>query len=203
MQNGIWRAAVPLEFTCGCIESDAGTEGYIVLGTRGDAVNVMELAAREGRLDVARALVAAACGQGAAITAYATSGSLVEQAFRALGADVPLRERGSTCIMVHILDTESTGRKVWNDVPELRDVEVRVWTPQREGIVHAPARAVRSLTLELKESMLSRLLMRRLDVACAVREERVTIHGDRPGDVESLARALKPCAWITQRLDYL
>jgi hypothetical protein len=107
------------------------------------------------------------------------------------------------CIMVHVLDIEATGRKVWADVSQLRDVDVRIWTPQREGILHRGTGSTRAVTIELKEHMLSRLLMRRLDLAAAVAEERVTLHGDRRGDLQALAAALAPCPWVYHHLDYL
>lgn len=203
MEDGIWRAAILHDFYYASVEQDGEAVGYLVLGKRGGATYVMELAVREGKLDAARALVGSALDRGDPVVASASPGSLVEQVFRSLGAPVPSRAQSSTCIMVRVLDIESTGRKVWVDVPQLSGVQVRVWTPEREGVLHAPAAAARVLTLELKEHMLSRLLMRRLDVACAVREERMTVHGERPGDVQALAEALRPCPWVTQRFDYL
>jgi hypothetical protein len=124
-------------------------------------------------------------------------------ALRELGAPDSPRERAAMMIMVHVIDVESAGRKVWRDVPPLADVEVRVWTPLREGVIHACDCPQRTLTLELKEHMLSRLLMRRLDVASAVAEERITLCGAEPGDAEALADALRPCPWVYHQIDYL
>jgi len=201
--NVLWRSAIVYEFSYGVVERDGAPAGYIVVGRRGEAGQIMEMAVRGGSVDLAARLLDAARGRGAAVQARVTPGTVVEAAFRRLEARPPARESGATCIMVCVLDVESTGAKVWGDAPELRNVEVRVWTPLREGVIHRAEAAARTVTIELKEHMLSRLLMRRLDVRAAVQEERMTLHGDEPGDLEALARALKPCRWMYHQFDYL
>lgn len=198
-----WTGAMRQEFSY-CVAEEGGRPvGYMVLGFRKEAFQVMELAVLGGSVEWARRLLVAARGRGAPVRCYATHGCLLDLALRRLGATPPPRENAALMLMVHILDIASTGRKVWRDVPALRDVEVRVWTPEREGIIHAAATPKRTLTLEMKEHTLARLLMRRLDVARAVAEERITLHGDEPGDVEALTDALDPCPWMYHPIDYL
>ena len=197
-----WQEAMRHELSYCAAEDGGQPVGYAVLGRRDDAQQVMELAVRDGSPEHAARLLAAARGLGEPVSVRATTGSMLEALLRRMGLADPPREH-AMMIMIHVVDPESTGRKVWRRVPALADVEVRVWTPEREGAIHAPAAPTRTLTLELKEHMLSRLLVRRLDVAAAVAEERITVCGARPGDAEALAQALAPCPWVYHQIDYL
>lgn len=198
-----WQEAMRQEFSFCMAEENGRPVGYMVLGLRNEALQVMELAVLGGSVEWARRLLAAARGRGAPVRCYATHGCLLALALRRIGANPPPRERGAMILMVHVLDVASTARKVWRAVPALRDVEVRVWTPERDGVLHAASNPRRVLTLEMKEHTLARLLMRRLDVARAVAEERITLHGDEPGDPEAVSNALDPCPWMYHPIDYL
>ena len=205
--KGIWNTAIRTEMAYCILEERGEPTGYLVAGQRdksGDdsSWTVMELAVRGGSVERAKRLLDAARGRGEPLRCRVSAAAPIAAAVLELGAALPPRERASM-IMVHVLDIESTARKVWRHVPELRDIEVRVWTPLREGILHRPERVSRTVTLELKEHMLSRLLMRRLDVATAVAEERITLCGALPGDPEAIARALPPCPWVYHQIDYL
>jgi len=198
-----WQEAMRHEFSYCMAEDNGQPSGYLVLGQREERVQVMELAVLGGSADCAARLISAARRRGAPVRCLASHASPMAGALRKLGAPFPPRENGAMMLMVHVLDVESTGRKVWRDVPALRDVEVRLWTPEREGVIHAPPSPKRTLTIELKEHLLSRLLMRRLDVASAVAAELITIHGGQPADTALLAEALAPCPWVYHPIDYL
>ena len=205
--QGIWDTAIRTDLTFAVLEEAGQPAGYAIMGQRDPswddpAVSLMELAVRDASVERMARLLGAARARGRPLRCRVSTAAPLAQTIRELGVELPPRER-SSMIMVHVLDIESAGRKVWRDVPELRDVEVRVWTPAREGVLHAPACPIRSVTLELKEPMLSRLLCRRLDVAPAVAEERMTLCGGRPGDAQALARALPPCPWVYHQIDYL
>jgi len=205
--KGIWDTAIRTYLAFAVLEEAGGPAAYAIIGQRDPswndpALSLMEIAARGASVERMARLLDAARARGRPLRCRVSTAAPLAQAIRQLGVGLPPRER-SSMIMVHVLDIASAGRKVWRDVPELRDVEVRVWTPAREGVLHAAASAARSVTLELKEPMLSRLLMRRLDVAIALAEERMTLCGGRPGDAEALARALPPCPWVYHQIDYL
>ena len=202
IRSETWREAMRHDFRYCVAEEHGQPVGYLVLGQRDDAQHVMELAVRDGSAARVRRLLAAARALGQPVHCRVSPATPMEDAVRELGAPCPPREH-AMMIMIHVLDVESAARKVWRDVPALGDAEVRVWTPLREGILHRPERPARTLTLELKEHMLSRLLMRRLNVAAAVAEERITLCGARPGDAEALAEALAPCPWVYHQIDYL
>jgi len=198
-----WQEAMRHEFSYCVAEEKGEAAGYMVVGSRGGRSQVMEVAAAGGSAAVLERLLRAARGRGQPVRCYASRGSPVVAALRELGAEFPAREHGAMMLMVHIIDIESTGRKVWRDVPRLRDVEVRVWTPEREGVIHQPRSRSRTLGVELKEHMLPRLLLRRLDARAAVAEERITLWGETSGDADSLAEALAPSPWVYHPIDYL
>lgn len=206
IEQGIWTTAIRTTMACWVAEEGGRPQGYAIAGQReaswdDPAWDVMEIAARGGSPATLGALLDAVRGQGQPVRCRVSTAAPIA-AVPAVRAALGPRERASM-IMVHVLDIESTGRKVWRPVPELADVEVRAWTPRREGVVHRAPSPARTVTLELKEPMLSRLLMRRLDVAAAVREERITLDGARPGDAEAIAQALPPCPWVYHHIDYL
>lgn len=205
--RGIWKGAIRTHMAYAVLEEAGQPTGYLVLGQRQASPSdgprqVMELAVADGSVDRARRLLLAACGRGAPVHYRLTAPSPLAPVLDDLGVAWPPRQ-GASMIMAHVLDIESAARKVWRPVPALHDVEVRVWTPLREGVLHQPDRPARTLTIELKEPMLSRLLLRRLDLAAAVAEERITLCGARPGDPDALARALPPCPWVYHQIDYL
>ena len=204
--HGIWSTAIHSSMAYWVLEHEGQATGYLIAGLRDPSWNdpawdVMEIAARGRSPDALGALLDAVRSQGQPVRCRVSTASPLAT-LADIRSALPPRER-SSMIMAHVLGIESTGRKVWRDVPELRDVEVRAWTPLREGLVHRAPSPARTLTLELKEPMLSRLLMRRLDVAAAVAEERITLHGAQPGDADALAQALPPCPWVYHQIDYL
>lgn len=198
----LWQESIRHEFAFAMLEDQGEPVGYMVVGKRKDAFQVMDIAVREGSVERLKRLLAATQAVSATVGCRATDCSPLAAACRQLGAPCPPRE-GAMMIMAHILDIEATAAKVWHDVPALRDVEVRVWTPEREGVIHQANNPARTLTLELKEHMLSRLLLRRLDLAVAVAEDRITLRHAEAGDAQALAQALPPCPWVYHQIDYL
>jgi hypothetical protein len=82
-------------------------------------------------------------------------------------------------------------------------IEVTVWTPERQAVLNPSPAGKRRTRLEMKEPDLARLLLCRMDVLGAVREERVTVVGARPGDLEALAQAFPFSPWDYHALDYI
>jgi GNAT superfamily N-acetyltransferase len=75
-----------------------------------------------------------------------------------------------------------------------------VWTPERT-LRLGPGEV--SLRLEMKEDDLHRLLLRRLDLEAAVREQRVTVREGNRKKVLRLARVLTSVPWVYHHLDYV
>jgi GNAT superfamily N-acetyltransferase len=75
-----------------------------------------------------------------------------------------------------------------------------VWTPERT-LRFGPGEV--SLQLEMKESDLHRLLLRRLDLESAVHEQRVTVRLGGWDSIRRVASVLSPVPWVYHHLDYV
>ncbi len=187
------------------VESDGQLAGYLIAGAYRGMYKVMETVSENWDGDILEFLFAAFRTNGKNLYADVTPGSAIEGAVIASGGTTKVRNESATAIMVHIYDIASTGKKVWNSVPELENVTVKVWTPQREGVIHAAAdnASGREIVLEMKEHALSRLLMRRLSLKSAIAEERITATGVLPGDLDYLTSSLTPCLWQYHYIDHI
>ncbi len=77
---------------------------------------------------------------------------------------------------------------------------LEIWTPERTlGL--GPDRP--RLHLEMKEELLHRLLLRRLDLEAAVREQVVTVREGGREQVRAVAKVLAPVPWVYHHLDYI
>ena len=82
-------------------------------------------------------------------------------------------------------------------------ITVEVWTPARSLTLRQEDQGAPTLSLEMKEETLHRLLLARVDLQAAVREQRVTV---RAGDWDLLSRVaaiLQPVPWVYHHLDYI
>ena len=179
---------------------DAITD-YCVLAGAGDYLKIMDFTATTSL--VAQELLSGALALTPALALDASPGTLLEAAALSLGATTNSRDLSVTFMMAGILDVESAGAKVWRSVPALDNVEVRVWTAERDGVIHWVKSPERTITLEMKEPTLSAMLCRRLSVKTAIEEERITVVGHREGDIDALNEALRPCAWHYDFIDHL
>jgi GNAT superfamily N-acetyltransferase len=201
-------------------------------GERGRA-NVLELATRDGEVGSAVTLLrhAAHCARekGASLTVQKSDESVYADALRQAGfGQVPRAER-SMMTMARVFDPQALAERVLSagdrsprpshPLPEgagarrrrarvrgsgvTLPIEVTVWTPERQAVLNPSPAGKRRTRLEMKEPDLARLLLCRMDVLGAVREERVTVVGARPGDLEALAQAFPFSPWDYHALDYI
>ncbi len=178
--------------------------GYAIVqqNRRGDALE--ELAVSDGRVDLAARLIAAARSACGSLAVSTTGDALLARACQGFNLPTPGRWKNANAVVVKPLDVPANYGKIDTPPPALAAAALRVWTPEREAVLYAPpGGAARDLTLELKEDMLARLLVRRMDLECALREERATLKGALPGDAAALAGALRPAPWVFQPIDGL
>lgn len=91
----------------------------------------------------------------------------------------------------------------WTAAADPPDVTLEVWTPAQSTLLRQGPDGAPVVRLEMKEATLHRLLLARVDLAAAVREERVTV---RDGDwtlVERIGEVLRPAPWVYHHLDYI
>ncbi len=215
---GYWEEALrsvifceaPGDFRFLYVEDGGRLLGYaLCLEGRGEraGMKVLELSTRDGEAEAAvvllRQLAHRARKRGLALALRKSDESVYAEALRRAGfVQVPRSER-SMMTMAHVFDAQALAQRVLAQSTVELPAEVTVWTPEREAVLNPSPGGGRRITLEMKEPDLARLLMCRLDLLCAVREERVTVAGARPGDVEVLAEALPFSPWDYHELDYI
>lgn len=99
----------------------------------------------------------------------------------------------------HALAPEAICAQRWAAASSPPVVALDVWTPARSLRLRHSAGP--RLVLEMKEETLERLLFARLDLAAAVREQRVTV---RDGDwalIRPVGEVLAPAPWVYHHLD--
>lgn len=177
--------------------------GYAFFPDGGAAINVQELAVRDASPTVAAGLLEALRSLGRPVSLPASRGTMLWRILNERSISSSVQVERTRPVIVHILNIESTADRVWNCVSRLEDVTVRARTHAREGIIHRGPDSSRDITLDLHEQTLSRLLMRRIDVAQAVAEERIAVTGADQADIDALAAALPPCPWVYHGIDGL
>ena len=113
--------------------------------------------------------------------------------------------------MARVLRPGSLFRRIVAGDEALRDVEILAATPHRDVVLQRPRRRrasagsveSRSITLEMKEDGLARLLLCRLDLAAALREERVTVFPREADLIAALCRIFRPAPWVYLQTDYV
>ena len=107
-------------------------------------------------------------------------------------------------IMARVLDPEALARRVWDPCVSLPGLEARVWSPEREACIYSgPGKTKRTVVLEMKDELIARLLLSRLDVAQAHAHELITVTGARPKEIAGIADALPFSAWRHHDIDYI
>jgi GNAT superfamily N-acetyltransferase len=207
---GYWRRAlasqifveIPYEMFDLILARDGGQlAAYAIAGTRDKETVVLEAAARD-------AAAAAPLWEGAAALAALREShrisipgpdfgtplhdSLLRAGFRAQPRDDVLSG--------HVVAPESVYAASLRAAGSENQLAFEVWTPEQTVRLGS---GEPSLRLEMKEEDLHRLLLRRLDLDSAIREQRITV---RTGDWDSIRRVastLTPAPWVYHHLDYI
>jgi len=120
------------------------------------------------------------------------------------GATAPPRAESSEMIMARPFDPARLGGAVWDPEVEVPETEVWVWSPLREACIYTGPGAIRRrILLEMKDDILARLLLSRLDLEQACRQELVTTVGATDKDLSRITEALPFCPWVHQGIDYI
>ena len=175
-------------------------------GERGGA-SVLELATRDGQAEPAVVLLRHAAHRaeekGLTLTIRKPDRSVYAAALRQAGYVPAPRAERSMMTMARIFDPAALAQRVLAQTGLSLPVEVAVWTPERQAVLNPGDGSGRRLTLEMKECDLARLLLCRMDLLRAVTEERVTVVGTGPGDLEAVAEVFAFSSWDYHALDYI
>jgi len=184
--------------------------GYMIVGHRKDMghMQVLELATEGGAKPPAHRLVEAACAvasqAGCRLSVRCRERGPFADVYRAAGFRPAPRERACMMIMAYPLDIDALARKVFSPQRGLENVQIRLWSPSHSGILQPAAKTPRrTIVLEMKDDMLTRLLLSRLDLRHAVQMELVTAHGASEEDIDLIARGVPFCEWEHHGIDYI
>jgi GNAT superfamily N-acetyltransferase len=207
---GYWRRAlasqifveIPYEAFDLILARDTGRlSAYAIAGTREQETVVLEAAARDGAAAAPLWEAVAALAGSRNSRQISISGpdfgtplhdSLLRAGFTAQPRDDVLAGQIVAPESVYAASLRVAGG---GDQPTFE-----VWTPERTLRLGSGETGLR---LEMKEGDLHRLLLRRLDLDSAIRQQRVTV---RTGDWDSIrrvARVLAPTPWVYHHLDYI
>ncbi len=221
-QPGYWEYAfssayfdmIPQEFVLLSLERGGSLQGYALItrewpGNRvHECAHLLDMATADGAAEPAYSLlreaITVAAEWGMDLRAFSTDHSPYAAVLSDLGFHPLSRAESSLMTMAHVIDPASFGPKVWQENEDTEALEVAVWTPQREAVLHPATRTpARKVLLEMKEDALTRLLFARLDLQAAVEQELVTVAGGAERDVAAIARALPLAPWAYHHLDYI
>ena len=158
-------------------------------------------------LEVLQAVAAFAAGQGWEVTAMLGPFHPLERQFWKVGFRPKSRDEGSRMILSRPIRPERTFARIWDtygDGPLPEDLEVRAWTPGREFVLKKARVRKRTVTLGMKDDILARLLMCRLDLKAAVEQELMTVYGDVGEEVLSrICSGVPFVRWVHHPTDYI
>ncbi len=207
--NSIQYAELKSDFYFALAEDDDGLAGYALLArwVKGENLQIAEMATRGGDQAIAHGLLMAAATQaaelGTSLTISGPDDGLYCGLARSLSFSGRTRAEGSMFIMAHLLDAPDLAQKTLRQMPELAGMRIEAFTPEADYLLQDPPASAKTITLEMKEDHLTRLLLCQLDLQSAIREHRVTAYGAGDGDIAALARAFPYCHWEYHPLDYI
>ncbi|HCA47202.1 MAG TPA: hypothetical protein DEP45_07515 [Armatimonadetes bacterium] len=211
---GYWEMAlsdmiftvIPQEVLFARYPAEGELQAYCIATIRTGAraseqISIMELAAtsEDAVREVLRATGAEAAARGWSVAAICSVDSPWRVAMRELGFEEGLRH---TMIMGQPIAPARLFAKVCADQGAITELKINVWSPGYEDTIWEGPEAKREVTIEGKELLLNRMLMRRLDVATAVAGDLLTIAGERADDRERLAAALPYVPWEHHWIDW-
>ena len=183
------------------------SKGYLVSAEwRDKRLHILEMATEGGNEEYGKRLLKAAgnlaAGRKGEVVLITSDATPYRNALREAGF---LERPRSMVTLGFLVNKQKTVEKVWQDNKSLDNIEVRVWTPREELLLHASKSKEpdRVITLEMKDETLTRLLLSRIDVLSAIKEERITLHSGSEVLVKEIAKALPFAKWTYQEIDFL
>lgn len=186
--------------------ADGELEAYCIAtvrtGERADEqVSIMEVAgvSDEAVREVLQAICAEGARRGQPVTTIASVDSPWRMLMREMGFEEGLRH---TMIMGQPIAPGRLFEKVCADFDPVSELKINIWSPRYEDTIWEGEDATREITVEGRDLLLNRMLMRRVDVAAAVASDLLTIAGERADDRERLAAALPYAPWEYHKIDW-
>ena len=116
-------------------------------------------------------------------------------------------ERSEPHIMARVIRPHRLFIRLADSNPDVADfrstVNLICSTPHRTIDLQTPPQPEHTINLEMKEHMLARLLLCRLDLRSAIENELVRCRGDKGTLIDTLAEICRPAPWIQWFTDYV
>lgn len=204
--NDMIFTVIPQDVIFARYPADGDLEAYCIATARTgeratEQVSIMELAGtnEDAVREALRGIGSQAVERGWPVQTIACVDSPWRMLMREMGFEEGLR---TTMIMGRPIAPARLFEKVCEDFDAVADLKIDVWAPGYEHTIWEGPEAKREITVEGRELLLNRMLMRRLDVASAVASDLLTIKGERPGDRDRLAAALPYVPWEYHKIDW-
>ncbi len=186
------------------LKEEGKYSGFLILETGENSGNILECAAAGALQNRLKKLFYAALSAGLPLVFHVNAESPLKKLLDAENIQPEPRESGSgNPVTAFVLDLENTGKRIINPLPGQENLDVKIWTPESDGFIHRGKSAKETVTLEMKQHTLVKLLTRRIDLPTAITEERITVSGANPETVQLLAEAFKPAPWCYFEIDGL
>lgn len=114
-----------------------------------------------------------------------------------------LSEPRGTIIMGQVIDVPSFFEKHWHERFGLYNTALEVTTPKDDYVLIDPETRQSTLTLEMKEEMLHRWLLGRLDLRARLAEGSVTAYGTNSAVIEQVCDAIPFSPWAYHFIDWI
>ncbi len=166
-----------------------------------EQVSIMEIAGTSD--DAVREVLRGVCAEGAARNWPVSTIACVDSPWRMLMREIGFEEGlRHTMIMGRPIAPARLFAKVCADLDAVAELKINVWSPSYDHTIWEGPEAKREITIEGKELLLNRMLMRRVDVASALASDLLTIANEEPGDRDRLAAALPYVPWEYHWIDW-
>ena len=201
-------AEFPTDFSFVHIIQSDELLGYAICGVRTTRHNgmadVLEMATLGGDLSIAHRIltgVASVAGERKlGVDIQASDADPFVPLFHSNGF---LPEPRGTIIMGQVIDVPEFFNAHWSERFELHNTALIVSTPREEYTLIDPEIRQNTLTLEMKEEMLHRWLLGRLDLRARLAEGSVTTYGASAQLVERLCDAIPYTPWAYHFIDWI
>jgi len=201
-------AEFPTDFSFVHIIQSDELLGYAICGMRttrhNGMANVLEMATLGADLSIAQRIltgVASVAGERKLGVDIQISD---EDPFRPLfQANGFMSEPRGTIIMGQVIDVPSFFEKHWSERFGLYNTALEVTTPKDDYVLIDPETRQSTLTLEMKEEMLHRWLLGRLDLRARLAEGSVTAYGTNSAVIEQVCDAIPFSPWAYHFIDWI
>lgn len=106
-------------------------------------------------------------------------------------------------VMALSFDSKSLFEKLWKHKFNMPGIELKVWTLEQEFIMlEAQGDKAKSITLEMKEEVLTRWLLGRIDFRARVNEGTITVLNGDDSIIDEIAKRIPLSDWEYHQIDY-